>query len=258
MSGSMYNFKEQQRKLVSLIRHPNKLKQEKLSVDDKERIEIYQRLIFNNIDGFLRNAFPVSYRMLNKSIWNEVVSIFIADYRCESPIFSDIAEQFLDFISSTHDNMPSQIPSYLGSLMHYEWIELVLDRRESRLSLPCWDGTTMPDNVIASDVAELLHYQYPVHAIGGDLSAEAEMPREDCFYVVFRDQQYRVRFNRLNPASAAIFSLLFEDFANKPTSIVTIQQKAQSIFPHIDECSINQQVTALLIDGLRQGFLFPQ
>lgn len=256
----MSTFKKQQQEFVSLIRYPDILQSKSYSANDKQRIEIYQRLIFNNINGFLRGAFPVSCSLLPAHIWGKLVKQFVAEYTCTSPLFSEISEHFLDYIElicDSDETLDFELPEYLYALMHYEWIELELDKREADSPAEAWEGATLPKSIKFSAVAELLHYTYPVHAIGGEVDSGNDVPLGDYFYVVYRDNHYHVRFNLLNAAGAAILSCLIHDAQNEIVAISIVKRHASALFSSMDKDELNQQVEKLISGGLKQGFLLP-
>src|SRR5690554_1360674 len=92
-------------------------------IEDR-RMAIYRELFFNNINSALKQAFPVIHTLLAAEAWQALVRDFIKRHRCRSPLFHQLASEFIDYLQ--HERKARTDPSFLVELAHYEWVELAL------------------------------------------------------------------------------------------------------------------------------------
>ena len=168
------------------------------------RLQIYQDLVYNNIEGFLTSGFPVVHSLYNEADWRALVRSFMQDQRCHSPYFLEISQEFLQFLMQDHTLRPCD-PPFLAELAHYEWVELALDVSEEEL-VPSAAPTNLLDGIPhLSPLAWSLGYHYPVHHIG----ASSEWPEAAPTYlVVYRDGSDSVRFMEVSAGSARLLELI--------------------------------------------------
>lgn len=175
---------------------------------ERRRLKIYQELVYNNIEGFISNGFPVLRSLYTDPQWHDLVRKFIDGHRCHTPYFLEISQEFLRFLTQDYKPLDTD-PPFIAELAHYEWVELALDVSEEELD----EESTIEDPLSAipvlSPLAWLLSYQFPVHRIGK--SFRPEEAAEPTFLVVYRDREDEVRFMELNPATARLLELLREN-----------------------------------------------
>jgi hypothetical protein len=172
---------------------------------EPRRLQIYQDLVYNNIEGFISGGFPVLRSLYDDDDWHQLVRTFIEQHRCHTPYFLEISQEFLQFLMQ--DYRPRDCdPPFMAELAHYEWVELALD-----VSLEVLPESYSVDDMLAavprlSPLAWLLSYQFPVHRIGpGFRPAEAVEPT---YLVVYRDREDEVRFMELNAATARLVEVI--------------------------------------------------
>jgi hypothetical protein len=173
-----------------------------------ERMGVYRELFFNNIESFVATAFPVLKSILAGERWLALVEDFYARHRCRTPLFVEIAEEFLGFLGGPRAGHPGD-PAFLLELAHYEWVELALAVGEAEA--PPWPDSLGPDplawTVWLSDLAWPLAYRYPVHRLGPEFQP-AEPPATPTCLVAYRDREDEVRFLEVNPATHRLLELL--------------------------------------------------
>ncbi len=90
---------------------------------EERRLAIYRDLFFNNIESLLAGNFPVIRQTLGDDAWRRLVRSFYARHRSQTPLFPEIAREFIRFLETrTGDGEPP----WLRELAHYEWVELAL------------------------------------------------------------------------------------------------------------------------------------
>lgn len=172
------------------------------------RMKVYNELLFNNIKGFLDACFPVSRQLLGEKRWTQLARHFFATHRATTPLFRQIPEEFVRFLSASAQSM--RLPDYLRHLAHYEWVELAIDVMDREVAVA---GTNARGNLVSgrpvlNPVSLLLVYPYAVHKIGNGYRPRPNQT-EETHVIVFRSpKDDSVRFVVLNAVSARLVALL--------------------------------------------------
>jgi hypothetical protein len=173
---------------------------------EPRRLQIYQDLVYNNIEGFISGGFPVLRSLYQDADWHQLVRTFIEGHRCHTPYFLEISQEFLQFLMQDYSVRDCD-PPFMAELAHYEWVELALDVSQEVLQDAVAVDDILANLVQLSPLAWLLSYQFPVHRIGpGFRPAVAE--EEPTYLVVYRDREDTVRFMELNAATARLVELI--------------------------------------------------
>lgn len=188
---------------------------------EPRRLKIYQDLIYNNIEGFISNGFPVLRRLYDDQAWHALVRQFIDGHRCHTPYFLEISQEFLRFLLERHQPDPDD-PPFIVELAHYEWVELALSVAEEELPPVAVDRDPLQAVVQLSPLAWVLAYRFPVHRIGVDFRPSE--PGEPVYLAVYRDREDCVRFMVLNAATARLLELARDNEAG--TGATLLQQLA--------------------------------
>ena len=200
------DFRALQMAFAGHIRNPESAAPE--NIEDR-RMAIYRRLIFNNIQSFCSNAFPVLKSLLSEDDWQLMIRDFMIQHRCQRPLFNEIAKEFIDYLETERDCQND--PPFIKELAHYEWVELALSianaEFQQRSVAAETDVLTLP--LKRSPLAWLLAYQFPVHQIGIN-NQPAEPSAQPNFLLVYRNADDQVKFIELNPVSARLLELLDE------------------------------------------------
>lgn len=171
---------------------------------DPRRMAMYRELFFNNINSFLSGNFPVLRTLLSDQQWQAMAQDFFARHRCQTPHFSEIAEEFLDYLQNERES-DGDYP-FLLELAHYEWVEMALAIAKDQ---PVFGDATfaaeLAERTLAiSPLAWALAYQYPVERINPDF-LPTEPPAQPTYLVVYRGADDEVRFMQ---TTAATYQLL--------------------------------------------------
>jgi len=172
---------------------------------EPRRLQIYQDLVYNNIEGFVSGGFPVLRSLYRDSDWHQLVRTFIEGHRCHTPYFLEISQEFLEFLMQDYSPRDCD-PPFMVELAHYEWVELALDVSQEVLPAAVAVDDMLATVLQLSPLAWLLSYQFPVHRIGpGFRPAEVVEPT---YLVVYRDREDTVRFMELNAATARLVEII--------------------------------------------------
>ena len=212
--SNLPDFREMQLEFTAHIRNPSiNAKPEGL---ETRRMKIYLELLYNNVEKFLSNTFPVTRSTFADERWEALVRDYLHRHKATSPYFLEIPQEFMEFLSSTrvgeaaHPDAVND-PEWLLEMCHYEWVELALDVAD--LELP-WeavdpDGDFLGSRWVISPLLWSLGYEWPVHTIGP--STVATLEKKPTFLIVFRDAKDKVRFLESDAPTSRFLALLGED-----------------------------------------------
>jgi hypothetical protein len=198
------DFKVKQHEFAAYIRDPEN--NPPPADVQPQRMAMYRELFFNNIDSFLAANFPVIRAILTDSQWFELAQDFFAKHSSQTPHFSEIPEEFLDYLQNERSN-PDDFP-FLLELAHYEWVEMALSIAKDNVP----ENRVNPDNleqqrVRLSPLAWPLAYQYPVHKISPDFLPQTA-PDSATFLVVYRNPDDEVNFIEITPITYRLLEII--------------------------------------------------
>lgn len=201
------SFQQSQRRFAAWVRDPDN--QPVPEGIERRRLAIYRELVYGNIEGFLRNGFPVLYSLVDAGLWKALATSFVAEHACESPYFIDISRHFVEFLQQRPD-WQAQLPPWALELAHYEWMEVVIDMAEAPTEEFCGvdpAGDLMAQAPVLSPLACLLAYRWPVHQLCTEFVPD-EPPDAVTWLVIYRDAADDVKFMEVNAVTAALLQSL--------------------------------------------------
>jgi uncharacterized protein len=215
------DFKNKQREFAAYIRDPEN---NPAPADVKEqRMLMYRELFFNNIEGFLSGNFPILRKILNDWQWFALAQDFFAKHPCKSPHFSQIPEEFLDYLQNERDS--SEDLPFMLELAHYEWVEMALSiAREDGVAPNQGLDNLLNRNIALSPLAWPLAYQYPVHKIAPAFLSLAA-PEQPTFLIVYRNREDDVNFIEITPITYRLLEIIQE--YEKPLAEDCLKQVAR-------------------------------
>ncbi|MGK0441496.1 MAG: hypothetical protein ACJA0N_001294 [Pseudohongiellaceae bacterium] len=211
----MPSLKQVTEQFTAYIRNPNNEPAPKAI--EQRRLNIYKDLFYNNIETFVSGAFPVLRTLIDDKAWHELVRDFMVAYRCQTPYFLEISQEFQRYLADRPALLESPAyPCFIQELAHYEWVELALDVSEVDLNTfesehplrALQDLNELLEQLpVVSPLAWSLAYQYPVHQIGE--SFQPEQPLESpCYLIVYRNRNDEVHFMEANAVTARLLEIL--------------------------------------------------
>jgi hypothetical protein len=177
---------------------------------ENRRMHIYRRLFFNNIDSLLASNFPVLRSIYDDDAWRGLVRDFYAEHRCQTPLFPEVAKEFLRYLQD-HRGVREDDAPFMLELAHYEWVELALtiDEREHSDVPADPAGDLLEGRPVLSPLAWPLSYRYPVHRIGKSCQP-AEAPADPTHLLVYRNRRDEVKFMTLNDVTRLLLDVLVD------------------------------------------------
>ncbi|WP_261844065.1 HvfC family RiPP maturation protein [Aliamphritea ceti] len=211
MQSHKPDFTDLQYRFAGTIRDPEHVAI--LEDVEERRMNIYRELFYNNVAGFVNSGFPVLKSLCTDAYWQQLIRDFLVEYRCQTPYFLEIAQEFVSYVSDVREPRDDDLP-FMAALAHYEWAELALDTAEDLDDLNGIDpeGDLLAEHPVQSPLAWSLMYEYPVHHISESFIPEEKSATPSCL-VVYRNIQDAVKFMEINPLTARLLHLLAEDSA---------------------------------------------
>ncbi len=199
------DFKAKQQEFSAYIRDPQNNPRPK---DVKrKRMETYRDLIFNNIDSFLSSNFPVLRKLLDDKQWFDLSQDFFVKHPCTTPYFSEIPEEFLDYLQNERQN-ENDFP-FLLELAHYEWVEMALSisQEEQKANSEKFISNVAEEKISLSALAWPLVYQFPVQQISPSFIPET-VPEQPSYLLVYRAVDDEVNFIQITPITYRLLQIL--------------------------------------------------
>ena len=208
--SNLPDFREMQLEFTAHIRNPSiNARPQGL---EARRMKIYLELLYNNVENFLSNTFPITRRTFADDQWEALVRDYLHRHKATSPYFLEIPQEFLEFLSATRGEAAGEAakddPPWLLEMCHYEWVELALDVAD--IELP-WDtvdpdGDFLDSRWVVSPLHWSLGYEWPVHTIGP--ASLDTLEKKPTLLIVFRDGNDKVRFMESDPPTSRFLELL--------------------------------------------------
>ncbi len=177
---------------------------------EQRRMNIYNELFYNNVEGFMSNSFPVIQSIYGDHGWHDLIHDYFSIHHAHTPLFSEMPREFLKYLENDRDIQETD-PPFLLELAHYEWVELALGLRDLENDLNSIDsnGNLLDGIPVKSSLAWSLSYHYPVHQISPAFQPQ-EAPESETYIVVYRNTDDEIGFMELNPVTARLLQLIDE------------------------------------------------
>ncbi|TVP12726.1 DUF2063 domain-containing protein [Shewanella sp. KCT] len=218
---------------------------------DERRMGIYRELFFNNVKGFVASGFPVLCSLYEEDDWQALVQQFFVTHDCQTPIFIEIAQEFLLFLQNEYQ-LSEQDPAFMLELAHYEWLELVvataLDDRQSQ-NINEQNLETQPLGL--SLAARVAQYHFEVQRISPDYRPEAPSEQPN-FFCIYRDADDEVCFLQLNPLTAQVLAYIEQQDGME---FAALCDWLASLYQQMPRPQIVEGCRQLLLDMVQRGIV---
>ncbi|KAA6184190.1 DUF2063 domain-containing protein [Thiohalocapsa marina] len=231
---------------------------------DAQRMAVYRDLVLNTLSGLLAGSFPVLRRLLSASQWQALVRDFLSCHRCHTPLFLELAQEFLDYLGNER-TPAAEDPPFLLELAHYEWVELALSvsDEDPDPALADAQGDLLSGRPLLTPLLWNLCYRFPVHRIGpdyrlppspspdpapgraADATPDGAPGTPPTRLLVWRDQGDRVRFLQINALTQRLIQLLQEPTTTNGRAL--LEQIAAEL-DHPDPDAVVSAGARLLLD----------
>lgn len=168
---------------------------------EARRLKVYRELFYGSIEGLLANSFPVLRQTLGEQCWHARVHDFYASYRCKTPLFTEIAGAFVDYLQGVQPEASWEV-----ELAHYECVETQLYLSDAQDPPHDPKGDLLEAEPVLSCTAKVLAYHWPVDRMGPGFRPQIA-PVAPTLLLVYRDAGLSVRFARLSPMTYRLLVL---------------------------------------------------
>lgn len=196
------------------------------------RINVYADLVFAKLRESVNACFPVSREVLGVRRWNRILRDFLAQHACATPLFRQIPEEFLHWLDSSPN---ADMPPWLPSLAHYEWVELAVAVSDTPDIAPARidpEGDLLLGRPVLAAVMMVLSYPYAVHRISKRYQPAAPDTAMTTI-LAFRRENFEVKFMELNAVSARLLNLLRDTSLTGQKALQQIAEEMQHPDPQV-------------------------
>ncbi|WP_417665478.1 DNA-binding domain-containing protein [Pseudidiomarina sp.] len=250
----MSDFKRIQYQWAAWLREPDSAEP---PAAEQKRLAVYQRLVRNNIEGFIARGFPVLKSVLSAQHWQRLVDDFIAKHPAKSPLFAEIGTEFVTFIANY---VASWLPPFSYQLAVYERMELdAYHYFETCRAAPT--SCAIEELTWRVNPSLTWHaFDYPVHTIAAD-AIPNEPLAAPIFLAVYRvdedDELHfisRVKFMQLNPVTMLLVDYL-QQYPRQ--GLAEIAEALAQQLPQFDQAQLYQGLVNTVPDLYQRAMLFP-
>lgn len=221
-------------------------------IEDR-RMGIYRDLIYRNLASLLQSNFPTLSHILPDERWHQLVRDFLIRHRCRTPLFTELAQEFLDYLGREHHALADD-PPFLLELAHFEWVDTALRFSDDEPDLTAADpnGDLITGRPALSPLAWPLTYRFPVHRIGPDCLPDAAPP-QPTHLLCYRGHDDKVQCLHINPVTQRLL-LLIGDNPERRSGLELLTAIAEELV-HPQPQQVIDGGLAQLIDLRRRGVI---
>ncbi|WP_434557592.1 HvfC family RiPP maturation protein [Pseudomonas sp. Z4-20] len=189
---------------------------------EARRLAIYRQLFVGNIQSLLAANFPVIHQTLPPADWRRLVHDFYAYHRCQTPLFTQLAGEFVAYLEQHPDLQ--DFPPWLLELAQHEWTESALLLSDAVEPSHNPHGDLIEGAPVVYGLAQAHAYEWPVCDIGPDYQP-TEKPAAPTL-VLLQRHAGRVTFSRLAPMAYALLVSLMEHRRSGREHLVALAEVA--------------------------------
>ncbi|WOT06976.1 HvfC family RiPP maturation protein [Shewanella youngdeokensis] len=247
------SFIQSQQTFMDYIKDPSNPMPEGI---EPRRMKVYRDLFFNNINGFVSNAFPVLKSLYAEQEWLQRVQQFFVGHDCSSPIFIEIAQEFLLFLQTEYEATEID-PPFMLELAHYEWLELVVavaqdDINQHQIDMENTSTDALSNfSLCVSATAQIAQYTYDVQHISNEYRP-VEPTEHPQFFCIYADHQHEVSFLQLNALTAQVLAYMSQF---ESVQFATLIDWLTETFSNIEPTALRQGCLDLLVELSKKGII---
>ena len=198
----------------------------------QDRLNVYIRLIRNNIHSFIDRCYTETLQYFDSEEWGRLKEGFVRDARAQTSYFQEIPGEFLQYCQS----LP--LSDDLLALMDFEHTQLLAEVVQTNSQASSADSDDLAYTL--SPTAFVRRYHYDV---------TDELQAVETAVLVWRDSEDDVMYQTLDDFDA----LLLETLADTPTSLNGLQIMLEEFMS--SENGWQDALTQKWSDWLEQGIL---
>ncbi len=178
-----------------------------------EGLKQYRRLLRNNINNTMIQAFPIAHKILSEKEWATLIDDFFGKHDAQTFQVWKLPFEFYKFVNQQSYGIKFNKP-YLSDLLYFEWIEIeVHTMPDEPPELYKTEGNIKNDRIEVNNEYRLIKLNFPVHLYAAE---ESKKHTGNYFLLAYRHpENFEVRFVDL-PALHAFF---FEKIATEEKNV---------------------------------------
>jgi len=171
------------------------LNQPKTSI--QEHTIHYRKLVYNVIKDTIKNAYPITHKLIGKEKWKKAVAHFFENHKCQTPQVWMLPKEFCDYYTENPFPFNEEF-TFIKELLQYEWLEIEVFMMED---LPIerfkTETSSKEEVLIPNPEIKILPLQYPIHI--KKIKQITEEDKSQYFVTIHRDYNTKqVKFNDLS------------------------------------------------------------
>lgn len=218
----------------------------------EDRVGTYRSLVFNGVESALRSAYPVTFALLGKEQWLELVNSFFSQHDSAPPQLWKMPYGLFLFVNESRYGEKSGMP-YLSELLLFEWVEIEVHMMpDSKRPDFTQHGDLMTDCLALNLDHKLIELTFPVFKMD---PREALKHKGRYFLLCYRHQEnLKAHYLELSAQYRALFSALLEGATAQEAAI---KMKREFNLDDSDNLvrGVPQFMQALWREGVVLGFL---
>lgn len=224
---------------------------EKTQIDGvNKNISHYRRLVFNIIDEALSSAYPLTYKLMDISEWNDFIGNFFSASQTKSPFVWQMPRDLLDYYEN-NDIYLKEKYTFLMDLLKFEWKEIEIYMMQNLMADDYNnEGSWLDDEIVLNPEHTILTLNYPVHIKNASLIEDTD--KSDYFVLIYREPDtYKVEFIDLS----VLFAFVVDSLA-RGYYLRDILAEAAKLFNIEDKKLIYKKIIPFLIELQKKQFIF--
>ncbi len=222
------------------------------------RIKIYCELFYNNVEGFMASTYPVLRSIIPDRRWHAMMRDYYARHQSHTPLFPEMPREFLKYLEHECATEPDD-PPFMLELAHYEWVELALSILDESIDdrtfeIPAQNDDLLAGVPVASPLAWILGYHFPVHKISADF--QPQTPGDQMTYlIVYRYARDEIHFIETNPVTARLFQLIINNTGTERRNGKALLEQIAVELNHAQPDAVIEGGRAILHDFMARTIL---
>ncbi len=219
---------------------------------NEKNLYYYRRLVFNIAYDTLETAYPITFNFLDREVWDNLVSDYFAEHKCQTPQVWRMPLEFYEYCLEKDIQSKLKLP-FLNDLLYFEWLELEVHTMDD-IPYPNYTskGDLLNDAIALNPEHRLVKLTWPVHTTAPN---EMEGKQGDHFLFMYREKDTgNIQFMDVS----ILYAYILEQLSNG-VLLKDILVEANTLF-QLNDIALLKDHTLTFIEDLKQkqfvlGFL---
>jgi len=147
------------------------------------RLHHYHRLVYNVVNNTMEQAFPITFKVMKKEEWDEMIDQFYRYHDCQTPKIWELPREFYQFIRDKNFAEKYNKP-YLNDLLYFEWVEIeVHSMPDNNPENVAEIRDLLTDPLVINHESRIIRLEYPAHKYPAEQTKDK---KGNYFVLIFR------------------------------------------------------------------------